>query len=812
MKSLTLGCLLFLFFAPLSLLAQPKVNVDSLTAALNAYPKEDTAKVRMLVTLAQGSQVKNPQKATEYFDTAISLSEQLGNDFWIGKSYGGKATFLSKNADFEASKAAWQKSIAVLSKSNAYPNEVGVGYVGLGVVAGKTGDFTHGLEYYTAALTAFEKAKNETKQAQAIMGIGSIYRSMENYEKALEYYTKVMNMKEVMKDKKTVLSLYANLAALYNNIQKYTTSLEYAQKALDIAVELGDIFNIGRQYDTIANIYFFLGDKKTALTYMKKSLEEFRKINDKFEIARLMRNMANCMEDHTEAIETLKKAAEYSESVNNIASLAHVYQSIAEHYTLLHDYRQAYVYAQKGLKTVSKATDNITTLLLHHQLIEALANGTPEDLQSWGIAESDWYGLAKSYSDKIFEAAATSKLNPRYEMLAWYSLASVEEKQQNHLAAYKAYLRFVTIKDSLAGEDVKKQITRKEIQYEYDKKETALKHEQQLTAAQLEKQTLLTVQQQQALQLKEQALTLSNREKELAHLAYLKEQAEKQEKAQELTLSQEREKGKDRDLRLTNLALSAQQKQNLYLGAFISMLLIGLAVLGYFYRTLQRQKNIISQQNEINEQFISILSHDIKEPLLGVSLLLRRLRSTDPQMQEASQSLEQQVKTVNALLGNLMKIKKAGIGSKDDRHETASVRKVVQAVIDESFLAIQAKNLRIDVAEISEKYTLPVREEKLHIILYNLLSNAIKYSYADGVIEISVEPDGIAIRDFGVGIPADRREQLLRTAVRPEKGTHQEIGNGVGLLLLGQLVQHSAIKIILEAPAGSGTLAKVALA
>ena len=83
----------------------------------------------------------------------------------------------------------------------------------------------------------------------------------------------------------------------------------------------------------------------------------------------------------------------------------------------------------------------------------------------------------------------------------------------------------------------------------------------------------MTVQQEQSLTLnrqnltlKEQALALSNREKDLAHLAYLKEQAEKQEKVQQLSLSEEREKGKERDLNLKNVELSAQQKQNLYLG------------------------------------------------------------------------------------------------------------------------------------------------------------------------------------------------------------------------------------------------------
>jgi hypothetical protein len=114
-----------------------------------------------------------------------------------------------------------------------------------------------------------------------------------------------------------------------------------------------------------------------------------------------------------------------------------------------------------------------------------------------------------------------------------------------------------------------------------------------------------------------------------------KEQAEKQER--------------EKDLALKNIELTAQQKQNLYLGAFIFLLLCGLGVLIYFYQTMRKQKNIISQQNQLNEHTISILSHDIKEPLLGVKLLLKKLHVNDPFLAQASLSLENQINANNGV-------------------------------------------------------------------------------------------------------------------------------------------------------------------
>lgn len=76
---------------------------------------------------------------------------------------------------------------------------------------------------------------------------------------------------------------------------------------------------------------------------------------------------------------------------------------------------------------------------------------------------------------------------------------------------------------------------------------------------------------------------------------------------------------------------------------------LGLGALLYFYSVLKKQKNIIAQQNELNEHTIAILSHDIKEPLLGVKLQLKKLNKEDPFVAQASQSLENQINAVNSI-------------------------------------------------------------------------------------------------------------------------------------------------------------------
>jgi signal transduction histidine kinase len=225
-----------------------------------------------------------------------------------------------------------------------------------------------------------------------------------------------------------------------------------------------------------------------------------------------------------------------------------------------------------------------------------------------GISPNDRYTQAETVTTEALEIG--KKMNAKQTISeALKILSDIYERNKAYTKAYTAYKEYISIRDSIKGDDVKKQITRKEIQYEFDKKEAALKYEQQLTANELEKQRLLTFQQGQTLTLKEQALALSNKEKDLAHLAFLKEKAEKQEKEQALLLAQ-----KDKDLtgvQLLNLAKEkALQFQEIarknatigFLGASVLAILLA-AALFYLWLKKRQAQTEATRQAELQAGF-----------------------------------------------------------------------------------------------------------------------------------------------------------------------------------------------------------------
>lgn len=146
--------------------------------------------------------------------------------------------------------------------------------------------------------------------------------------------------------------------------------------------------------------------------------------------------------------------------------------------------------------------------------------------------------------------------------------------------------------------------------------------------------------------------------------------------------------------------------------------------------------------------------------------------------------------------------------NKKDKNIAANVNEVVQGVLQELSVAIRSKDLSIQ-NELADNVTLPISPEKLQIILHNLLSNAVKYSFMHKSIRIFQEGKGICIQDLGVGLSPEQRSKVMREVTASEVGTNQERGNGLGLFLVGALLQSEPIRLVFDSPNIGGTIVKV---
>ena len=790
--------------------SQP-INIDSLKNVLNKYPKEDTVRAKLLIELSNTLIKADAKEGIANSDKALTILEKFPVAELKADALYAKAEHLKDMSKRTEAFELANKALDIYEPLRRFKKMARVHLLLSNIYAGRT-DIENGKKQCELAIALAEKVGDMKIKIDALNAITVVYMGVSDYKSGIPYSEQAADLAHKYGEKKGEAIALGNLGFCHFNLGNYTKAIDYQQKGYRMNESIGNDYNFAYNCRNLGSIYMALRDPDKALPYYKKGLILAAKVGHEpleAELYVMIGNVHKEMKKYDEAIIYIKKGMAINEKKGrnpHWGQLGTVYEASGQILEAHRCYQEAVIESKK-----SNRPGNLAAVLIE---IGRIYTSAPDSLLiKMGVNPIERYPKALALVNEALDITYKMR-TPQRTVKALDVLTLIYEKNKDYINAYKVYKEHITLKDSIRGDEVKEQITRKEIQYEFDKKETELKYQQQLTAGELEQQRLLTAQREQDLllnrqnlTLKEQALALSNREKDLAHLAYLKEQAEKQEKGQQLSLSEEREKGKERDLSLKNLELSAQQKQNLYWGLLAAVLLGGLGVLSYFYTALKKKNTIIAQQNELNEHTITILSHDIKEPLLGVKLMLKKLNKDDPFVAQASQSLEGQINSVNGILTNLLKMKKLSL-TKKDKNVQANAQSVVENVVKELSTAIQNKSLTIQ-NDLAHDVLLPIAPEKLQIITHNLLSNAVKYSFPNQTIRIFKEGKGISIQDFGVGLSPEQRSKLMREVTASQQGTNQERGNGMGLFLVGAMLQGEQLKVIFDTPDVGGTIVRV---
>ncbi len=242
---------------------------------------------------------------------------------------------------------------------------------------------------------------------------------------------------------------------------------------------------------------------------------------------------------------------------------------------------------------------------------------------------------------------------------------------------------------------------------------------------------------------------------------------------------------------------------------------------------IERQKAEIMEKNrelsELNttkDKFFSIIAHDLRNPFHAITgltdLLLMDL--TGPEQEKMKKSLENirgSSQQAYELLENLLLWARSQTGKLSFNPETVNLKILVEECI--SLVSAQAskKNITIDAA-ILEDVFIQVDVNMMRTVFRNLLTNALKFSHPDGEVLIGlasgVHACTFTVKDNGTGIPPE----ILKTLYSIDKshktrGTSQEPGTGLGLILCREFVLQHGGKIETESTPGIGSEFRVIL-
>lgn len=216
----------------------------------------------------------------------------------------------------------------------------------------------------------------------------------------------------------------------------------------------------------------------------------------------------------------------------------------------------------------------------------------------------------------------------------------------------------------------------------------------------------------------------------------------------------------------------------------------------------------------VKDKFFSIIAHDLKSPfnsLIGISRLL--IDNADKYDRERMNYFHRNIHKVSKqsydLLINLLEWSRSQTGQLKFYFEDRPLRQIVDQSI--SLLMPAAENKEVILENnISEDVYVRADLNTLRTVLRNLISNGIKYSYKGGRVKIQHESRNgvieVSVNDEGTGIAPRNLNKLFKIHENiSAKGTNDESGTGLGLILCKEFVEKNGGTIQASSTPGSGT-------
>jgi signal transduction histidine kinase len=256
--------------------------------------------------------------------------------------------------------------------------------------------------------------------------------------------------------------------------------------------------------------------------------------------------------------------------------------------------------------------------------------------------------------------------------------------------------------------------------------------------------------------------------------------------------------------------------------------LIFATIIGFLFERQSRinfhQENKLKEANrylksadESKRKILSVLSHDLNAPLSSLKMLVE-LSSADNISREMFQDMTKKIGISldysSSILKDITRWSKAKLENFIIERERVNVRNIFQELTYQFDATMREKDIQL-IYDFKQDPNIRGDKEMLKSIFRNLLSNAIKFSPFHSEVVVSDERVGenliISIRDQGEGMTPDQIDLLFKPGSGIRKGTSQEVGSGLGLIIVKDFVEAHGGQVSVYSQVGKGSAFRVEL-
>jgi signal transduction histidine kinase/ActR/RegA family two-component response regulator len=211
----------------------------------------------------------------------------------------------------------------------------------------------------------------------------------------------------------------------------------------------------------------------------------------------------------------------------------------------------------------------------------------------------------------------------------------------------------------------------------------------------------------------------------------------------------------------------------------------------------QTAREEAERANRIKDEFLAVLSHELRSPLnpiLGWSRLLQTRNFDAARTTEALATIERNAKLQAELIEDLLDVSRILRGKLSLNVTPVALTSTIQAAMETVRLAAEAKSIQMYTKLESEVGVVSGDASRLQQVVWNLLSNAIKFTPQGGRVDIRLERIGsqaqITVSDTGKGISVDFLPYVFDYFRQADATTTRKFGGlGLGLAIVRHLVE-----------------------
>ncbi len=211
----------------------------------------------------------------------------------------------------------------------------------------------------------------------------------------------------------------------------------------------------------------------------------------------------------------------------------------------------------------------------------------------------------------------------------------------------------------------------------------------------------------------------------------------------------------------------------------------------------RKRANGLAEANRSKEEFMALLSHELRSPLspiINALNILRQIRTNNPIIEQAGNIIDRQVGQMVRLVDDLLDITRITKGKLRLIREKVEMRVIANHAAETARPFMEARKHEFSVVLPTQPIWVEADPARMEQVVVNLLNNAAKYTDTGGLIRLTVSQEGdeaiIRVKDNGIGIVPERLLHIFELFNQVDASLGRSYGGlGIGLALARNLVE-----------------------